>query len=338
MPTNGDSDEATQERLGRGHQWSVHGGWPDRPLGDLRGCRRRGRVPAVGARRRAVGAAEGLPVHGRGRWCRGPVRRRSVGVRRRRVRHGRASSRASASASDPARHAGAAVPRHPGRDRVRRPAALRGPALRPPHLRLLGERRARLQPVAARLAAGARRRRPRRPAHGHHSRTTRSRRHPMPRRTRPPSLPRALRAEDPTPQSMLASATDVLAGDDLFATPGWNPFAPGPGRDRPRTDGVPRKFALLDRGRGIFGSYARVAYLADDPVAYAQFGPLSAYPRAQRIRELYPQLPSAPPPGSSPASPPSRRRAGWATHGRSWSMSVTSSRAEASPRSRHTRT
>jgi hypothetical protein len=110
-------------------------------------------------------------------------------------------------------------------------------------------------------------------------------------------LVRALRGEDPDPSSLLASATDVLAGDDLFATPGWNPFAPGPGRDRPRTDGVPRKFALLDRGRGIFGSYARVAYLADDPVAYAQFGPLSAYPRAQRIRDLYPQLPSAPPPG-----------------------------------------
>ena len=73
------------------------------------------------------------------------------------------------------------------------------------------------------------------------------------------------------------------------------------GRERP---GVPRKLALLDRGRGIFGSYARVAYLADGrspssdvPVAFAQFGPLSAYPRAQHIRELYPQLPVAPPPG-----------------------------------------
>ena len=35
--------------------------------------------------------------------------------------------------------------------------------------------------------------------------------------------------------------------------------------------------------------------LVDDAaVAYAQFGPLSAYPRAQRLRELYPQLPDAP--------------------------------------------
>ena len=29
-------------------------------------------------------------------------------------------------------------------------------------------------------------------------------------------------------------------------------------------------------------------------MAYAQFGPLSAYPRAQQIRDLYPSLPSSP--------------------------------------------
>jgi ribosomal protein S18 acetylase RimI-like enzyme len=29
-------------------------------------------------------------------------------------------------------------------------------------------------------------------------------------------------------------------------------------------------------------------------VAYAQFGPLSAYPRAQRTRDLYPALPDSP--------------------------------------------
>ncbi len=114
---------------------------------------------------------------------------------------------------------------------------------------------------------------------------------------KPRSWPPHSASPDPLPLGMLESATDVLAGDDLFVTPGWNPFAPGPGRERPRTDGVPRKLALLDRGRGIFGSYARFAYLGDEPVAYAQFGPLSAYPRAQHIRELYPHLPSAPPPG-----------------------------------------
>ena len=177
----------------------------------------------------------------------------------------------------------------------------------------------------------------RRPAHAPRSRTTPSPRHPMPRRTR---LPNSLAhsAHDPTPQAMLASATDVLAGDDLFATPGWNPFAPGPGRERPRTDGVPRKFALLDRGRGIFGSYARVAYLADDPVAYAQFGPLSAYPRAQRPRAI-PAAAERAASGCHHLHRDGRRRhEGWATPGHSWSMSVTSSRVEASPLSRHTRT
>ena len=33
-------------------------------------------------------------------------------------------------------------------------------------------------------------------------------------------------------------------------------------------------------------------------VAYAQFGPLSAYPRAQRVRDLYPQLPASPLPAT----------------------------------------
>jgi hypothetical protein len=32
----------------------------------------------------------------------------------------------------------------------------------------------------------------------------------------------------------------------------------------------------------------------DVPLAYSQFGPLTAYPRAQRVRDLYPQLPDAP--------------------------------------------
>jgi len=51
---------------------------------------------------------------------------------------------------------------------------------------------------------------------------------------------------------------------------------------------------LLGRGLGVFGSYAKVLLDDDRPAAYAQFGPLSAYPRAQRTRELYPQLPDAP--------------------------------------------
>ena len=91
-------------------------------------------------------------------------------------------------------------------------------------------------------------------------------------------------------------------------TGGYNPFAPDPGSDamadnpfapvradRPRVDpGAPRKLALLGRGLAVFGSYAKVALVDDVSVAYAQFGPLSAYPRASRLRALYPQLPDAP--------------------------------------------
>jgi GNAT superfamily N-acetyltransferase len=87
---------------------------------------------------------------------------------------------------------------------------------------------------------------------------------------------------------------DPFADDDLFATPLENPFAPTARRERPMTQGVPRKLALLDRGRGIFGSYAKVLLEDEEPVAYSQFGPLSAYPRAIRLRDLYPQLPESP--------------------------------------------
>ena len=76
--------------------------------------------------------------------------------------------------------------------------------------------------------------------------------------------------------------------------PAPNPFAPRPVA-RP-TVGVdaPRKLQLLARGIGVAGSYAKV--LLEDDVArvYAQFGPLTAYPRAQRTRDLYPSLPDAP--------------------------------------------
>jgi hypothetical protein len=80
-------------------------------------------------------------------------------------------------------------------------------------------------------------------------------------------------------------------GDDL---PDDNPFAPSrPERPRIASD-APRKLGLLGRGLAIFGSYAKVLLVDDVAAAYAQFGPLSAYPRAQRLRDLYPQLPPAP--------------------------------------------
>ena len=60
------------------------------------------------------------------------------------------------------------------------------------------------------------------------------------------------------------------------------------------------KLRRLLAGRGVSGSYAMLAHAADAvgqaPVAYAQFGPLSAYPRAMSIRERYPLLPDSPAP------------------------------------------
>jgi GNAT superfamily N-acetyltransferase len=73
-----------------------------------------------------------------------------------------------------------------------------------------------------------------------------------------------------------------------------NPFVPAaPSRPSVGND-VPQKLRLLGRGLAVFGSYAKVLLADDAAVGYAQFGPLSAYPRAQRLRDLYPQLPEAP--------------------------------------------
>jgi hypothetical protein len=86
---------------------------------------------------------------------------------------------------------------------------------------------------------------------------------------------------------------DPFADDDADASV-ENPFAPRPAA-RPAVDAnAPRKLTLLGRGRAVFGSYAKVLLVDEVAVAYAQFGPLSAYPRAQRLRDLYPQLPDAP--------------------------------------------
>jgi hypothetical protein len=101
--------------------------------------------------------------------------------------------------------------------------------------------------------------------------------------------------DNPFAPSPRASLADPFGDpDDLFAAPVDNPFAPSVTRERPLREGVPRKLALLDRGRGVFGSYAKVLIADDAPAAYCQFGPLSAYPRASRLRELYPQLPDSP--------------------------------------------
>lgn len=60
------------------------------------------------------------------------------------------------------------------------------------------------------------------------------------------------------------------------------------------------KRSRLLAGRAVAGAYAMLAHRTDavDRVAvgYAQFGPLSAYPRAQVIRDRYPELPESPAP------------------------------------------
>jgi GNAT superfamily N-acetyltransferase len=85
----------------------------------------------------------------------------------------------------------------------------------------------------------------------------------------------------------------LTPGDDDDA-PVENPFAPRPVARPTVGDEAPRKLHLLGRGLGVAGSYAKVLLEDDVSKAYAQFGPLTAYPRAQRTRDLYPSLPDAP--------------------------------------------
>ncbi len=121
----------------------------------------------------------------------------------------------------------------------------------------------------------------------------------------------ALMGQEEPPDS-----TSALADDDVIEEADWNPFAPSAAPVSRAASGLPRKLALLTRGARVFGSYARVAIADDRPVAYVQFGPLSAYPRAQRLRELYPQLPSAPLPAviTCIATTAESRGAGHAKH------------------------
>jgi hypothetical protein len=126
---------------------------------------------------------------------------------------------------------------------------------------------------------------------------------------RPPAEP----SGGPRPATGNPFLDDAAERDDFnpFASarsgPPGNPFAPtdtNPLEDNPFApqraarpavgSDVPRKLALLARGLAVFGSYAKVLLVDDRPAVWAQFGPLSAYPRAMRLRELYRQLPDAP--------------------------------------------
>ncbi len=73
---------------------------------------------------------------------------------------------------------------------------------------------------------------------------------------------------------------------------------------RDRADSAAARESKLSRllaGRRLAGAYGMLAWRADaagDRVAvgWAQFGPISAYPRAQAIRDRYPSLPGSPAP------------------------------------------
>jgi len=56
------------------------------------------------------------------------------------------------------------------------------------------------------------------------------------------------------------------------------------------------KRSRLLAGTKLAGSYAMLAYDDQAAIGYAQFGPISAYPRAQVIRDRYPELPDSPAP------------------------------------------
>ena len=108
-----------------------------------------------------------------------------------------------------------------------------------------------------------------------------------------------LEARDDNPFALKRTApVNPFADDTDDAPPADNPFAP---KRAPRPTvgpGAAPKLALLGRGLVVFGSYAKVLLVEDADgeraVAYAQFGPLSGYPRALRLRELYPRLPQSP--------------------------------------------
>lgn len=114
-----------------------------------------------------------------------------------------------------------------------------------------------------------------------------------------------LEARDAPPDNPFAAKRAAPANpfglDDADDGVDENPFAPRRAARPSVAPGAPPKLALLGRGLAVFGTYAKVLLVPDAgaeggerPAAYAQFGPLSAYPRALRTRELYPQLPRSP--------------------------------------------
>ena len=98
------------------------------------------------------------------------------------------------------------------------------------------------------------------------------------------------------------SALAAFLGADEEQAPTFNPFAPEPPtreealRDAAAAPGQPPKLRLLTRQLPVSGPMGWVLLAKGEPVAYCQAGPLSAFPRAQRLRDRYPDLPDSPPP------------------------------------------
>lgn len=118
---------------------------------------------------------------------------------------------------------------------------------------------------------------------------------PAPRRPANPFLADLEAAAPPVnPFATVRPANPFLTPGEDDDGPVANPFAPAPPA-RPTVGAeAPRKLQLLGRSLGVAGSFAKVLLRDDVPAVYAQFGPLTAYPRAQRTRDLYPALPDAP--------------------------------------------
>lgn len=98
------------------------------------------------------------------------------------------------------------------------------------------------------------------------------------------------------------SALAAFLGAEEEQTPSFNPFAPEPPsreealRDAAAAPGQPPKLRLLTRQLPVSGPMGWILLADGAAVAYCQAGPLSAFPRAQRLRDRYPELPESPPP------------------------------------------
>ena len=86
----------------------------------------------------------------------------------------------------------------------------------------------------------------------------------------------------------------LTPGDDDDDAPVENPFAPRPVAKPAVAPDAPASSSCSGAGSASSASYAKVLLVDEVATAYAQFGPLTAYPRAQRTRDLYPSLPDAP--------------------------------------------